>query len=252
MRLYNDLSWIWPVMSPPGEYVEETRLFSNAIKKNAEISVKTLLHLGCGGGHNDYTFKRYFDVTGLDISPRMLALAKKLNPQCDYVNGDMRNPKLSRQFDSVFAGDSISHILNEKGLSRVFNGAFKSLKPGGVFLVVQEFVKGKIGHNSAECVSRSSKILEMTYVEYRFDSDANDTMFETAFVYFLGNKGRLKVETDSGVMGIFPEATWMKLLKSAGLRVMRERFIHSSFPKGHHWPMYVCVKPKGSRDEEMV
>jgi SAM-dependent methyltransferase len=239
-------------MSPPGEYVEETRLFSRAIKKNAEISVKTLLHLGCGGGHNDYTFKRYFDVTGLDISPRMLSLAKKLNPQCDYVNGDMRDPKLSRQFDSVFAGDSISHILSEKGLSRVFNGAFKSLKPGGVFLVVQEFAKGKIGHNSAECVSRTSKKMKMTYVEYRFDPDANDTKFETAFVYFLGNKGRLKVETDRGVLGIFPEATWMKLLKSAGLRVKRERFIHSSFPKGHHWPMYVCVKPKGSRDEEMV
>lgn len=252
MRLYNDLSWIWPVMSPPDRYVEETRLFSKAIKKNAGISVKTLLNLGCGGGHNDFTFKKYFNVTGLDISPRMLALAKNLNPQCDYVTGDMRNPKLNRQFDSVFAGDSINHILNEKDLSRVFNGAFKCLKPGGVFLVVQEFVKGKLEQNSTECVSSSSKKLEMTYVENRYDPDTNDTMYETAFVYFLRNKGRLKIETDIGVMGIFPEATWMKLLKSAGLRVKREKFFHSSFPKGSHLPMYVCVKQKGNENEKMV
>lgn len=107
-------------MSPPGNYVEESRLFSRVIKKSARINVKTLLHLGCGGGHNDLTFKKYFKVTGLDLSPRMLALARELNPQCEYVPGDMRGPELNAAYDAVFAGDSINHMLSAKDLLKVF------------------------------------------------------------------------------------------------------------------------------------
>jgi len=78
--MYGKLSWLWPVTSPPEDYIEETVHLAAVIKKYAKIKVKTLLHFGCGAGHNDYTFKKYFDVTGLDISSSMLGLAKKLNP----------------------------------------------------------------------------------------------------------------------------------------------------------------------------
>ena len=67
-RLYNDLVWIWPIISPHEDYVEESNLFSTVIKEHSQIEVKTLLHLGCGGGHNDFTFKKYFKVTGIDLS----------------------------------------------------------------------------------------------------------------------------------------------------------------------------------------
>jgi trans-aconitate methyltransferase len=32
-----------------------------------------------------------FQVTGLDLSPTMLDLAATLNPECDFVKGDMRD-----------------------------------------------------------------------------------------------------------------------------------------------------------------
>ena len=66
-QLYGDLAWTWPIISPFEGYIEETELFSKLIKENSKIEVKTLLHLGCGGGHNDYIFKKHFRMSPVTI-----------------------------------------------------------------------------------------------------------------------------------------------------------------------------------------
>src|SRR5690554_7962349 len=89
-RLYNDLAHLWHLVSPLDDYLEETELISDYIKKESRRRCETLLHLGCGRGHNDFVFKRYFRVTGVDISPVMLKYAARLNPEATYYQGDMR------------------------------------------------------------------------------------------------------------------------------------------------------------------
>ena len=49
-RLYGDLAWVWPVISPVEDYLEETEFFVKVITQKAGIEVKTLLHLGCAAG----------------------------------------------------------------------------------------------------------------------------------------------------------------------------------------------------------
>ena len=72
-RLYHDLAWVWPIISPPQDYIEETEQLCRIIREHSQIEVKTLLDLGCGGGHNDCTLKKHFNVTGVDASGAMLA-----------------------------------------------------------------------------------------------------------------------------------------------------------------------------------
>ena len=98
-RAYSELAWTEPIIAPPEEYVEETELFSKVIKEHSKIETRTLLHLGCGAGGNDYTFKRHFKVTGVDISEDMLEIARKLNPEVTYLYGDMRTIRLKERFD---------------------------------------------------------------------------------------------------------------------------------------------------------
>jgi SAM-dependent methyltransferase len=100
-RLYSDLAWTWPIIRPVEDYVKETETFSRTLKQEAKIEVKNLLHLGCGGGHNDYTFKRYFALIGIDISEEMLTLARKLNPEVKYHKDDMRTIRLGEVFDAI-------------------------------------------------------------------------------------------------------------------------------------------------------
>lgn len=87
---YSDLAWTGHIIAPPDEYTEETELLVNTIKQHSKIEIKTLLHLGCGAGGNDYILKRYYQVTGVDISEKMLEIARDLNPETGYHHGDMR------------------------------------------------------------------------------------------------------------------------------------------------------------------
>ena len=53
---YSDLAWTEPIIAPPGEYAEETELLVDTLKEHSTCVVKTILHLGCGAGGNDYIF----------------------------------------------------------------------------------------------------------------------------------------------------------------------------------------------------
>src|SRR2546428_13144110 len=74
-RLYHDLAWTWPIVSPPGRYVREAQAICQLIRGRAPAA-STLLHLGCGGGHLDKTLKQSVEITGGDLSPAMPALAR--------------------------------------------------------------------------------------------------------------------------------------------------------------------------------
>ena len=73
--------------------------------------MKKILPQGCGGGKNALNLKREFDVTGVDLSSTMLEQAKNLNPECAFVEGDMRSCRLGRTFDAVLMDDAISQRI---------------------------------------------------------------------------------------------------------------------------------------------
>jgi len=242
-RLYGDLAWIWPIISPVGNYIEETKLFSKLIKEHSKIEVKTLLHLGCGGGHNDYTFKKYFKITSLDISEDMLTLAKKLNPEVNYKYGDMRTIRLEERFDAVTILDSINYIKTVEDLQRTFITTYEHLKLGGVFLTFVEQIAGQFKQNNTTCSTHSKGDVEITFVENDYDPDPNDTSYEATFIYLIRVGGKLEIHTDRHLCGIFKLKTWLKLLKEVGFKVIQNKFEHSTFIKGESYPILICIKP---------
>ncbi len=241
-RLYHDLSWIWPIISPPEDYAEETELFSRVIKDHAKIEVKSLLHLGCGGGRNDYTFKKHFDVTGVDISEDMLSLAKELNPNVNYHLGDMRSLRLKNSFDSVAAPDSLNYMKTEKELHQTFLTAYEHLKPGGVFLTIAEESRERFKQNRTISSTHSQKDIQITFVENSFDPDPADTYFEMTFIYLVRKRGQLKIYTDSHLLGLFEIDVWHRLLRETGFDVKELKFEHSTFLEDEFFPMFICIK----------
>jgi SAM-dependent methyltransferase len=243
-RLYGDLAWIWPIMSPPEEYVEEAETFAAVIREHARIPVRTLLHLTCGGGHADRRLKEEFKITGVDASGEMLGLARRLNPEVDYVAGDARTVRLGCLFDSVFIDDGIVYMRTEADLRKIFQTAFEHLKPGGVMLTYAEATPETFEQNKTECTRRSSGGTEVVYVENFYDPDTSDTTYETTFVYIIRTGGELTVETDLHVCGIFPLETWRNGLRETGFDIVELEFGHSTFPQGFTHPMFVCAKPE--------
>lgn len=242
-RLYGDLAWTWQIISPVEDYIEETKLFSKMIKEHSKIEVKTLLHLGCGGGHNDYTFKKYFKVTSVDISEDMLTLAKKLNPEVNYKYGDMRNIQLEEKFDAITILDSINYIKTVEDLQKTFITAYEHLKPGGVFLTFVEQIAGQFKQKNTTCSTHSQGDVEITFIENYYDPDPTDTNYEVTFIYLIRVGGKLEVHTDRHLCGIFKLETWLKFLKATGFEVKQVKFTHSTFTEGEFYPMLICIKP---------
>ena len=237
-RLYGDLAWTWPIISPPENYIEETEQVCQIIREHAQISVKTLLNLGCGGGHNDHTLKRHVEVTGVDLSETMLGLARRLNPEVAYHVGDMRSVRLGQTFDAVTIFDSLAYMLTEDDLRAAFTTTFIHLKPGGVFLTYQENDPNHFEQNRTRHSAHALGDVEIVLIENTYDPDPADTTFEATFVYLIRRGGRLEVEIDRHLCGIFPTETLLILLKETGFDL---KSLDESVAEG--CTMFVGVKP---------
>ncbi|MBT3267302.1 class I SAM-dependent methyltransferase [Candidatus Poribacteria bacterium] len=130
-RMHADLAWTWPIISPPEDYVEAGEHFAGLLSEHVDGRPRTLLDLGCGGGHFMATLKRHFTVTGVDVSDAMLDLSRVLNADCEHVRDDMRSVRLGRVFDAVFIGGSVDYMQTEGDLRSALRTAWTHLRPGG-------------------------------------------------------------------------------------------------------------------------
>jgi len=215
-RLYRDLAWLFPLITPLENYAEETEELWNLIRNHSQRQIKTLLHLGCGAGHNDFTFKKRARVTGVDRSAAMLKRAQRLNPEVRYAAGDFRTVRLGERFDAVVAIDSFPYLLSEKDLDAAFATARCHLRPGGVFLFIIEETVETFRNNATTHFTNRSGRLEATFIENRFDPDPADTSYEALFLTLLRRDGRLTVLRDLHRCGLFPRKTLLARLRQAG------------------------------------
>lgn len=223
-RLYGDLAWLWPLVSPPEEYVSEASEFLRVIRKYARRQVESLLDLGCGAGHNDATLQQHFQVTGVDLSQPMLQQARRLVPEALFLQGDMRSLELEQRFDAVIIADSIGYMLDEVDLLAAFRTAYNHLKPGGVFCTYAEETPERWEQNGVYSETFHQGDLDVVMVENYYDPDPLDTTYEITFVYLIRQKGELRIETDHHKNGIFAVDTWIRLLKEAGFQVKMDIF----------------------------
>jgi len=236
-RMYADLAWLFPIITPVEHYLDEAAEFVQAIQRHAQRPVRTLLNLGTGAGHNDHYLRRYFQVTGLDISETMLALARQLNPDVEYIVGDMRSADLPRRFDAVILADAASYLLSEADLQAAFLTAFRHLEPGGVFCTYAEETRERFVQNDTYTSTHRSGEVEVALVENFYDADPGDSLFEMTFVFLIRQQGRLRIEVDQHDAGLFPVETWRRLLAESGFQVYEHIFADGDCP------FFTGVKP---------
>lgn len=241
--MYGDLSWTWPIISPPEDYVEESVWFANAIRAAARGQARTLLHLGCGGGHNDRTLKEHFDVVGVDLSEPMLENARRLNPEVEYMQGDMRSVRLGRTFDAVALLDSVSYMRTEGELGAAFATAFAHLRPGGVLVTYAERTRETFLHDWTDHRKCSEGDVTVILFENEFDPDPDDTTMEYTATFLIRRNDNLMIETDVHVMGLFPHATWLRLLAGAGFEVEEHDLPETMAGVERAVPTFVCLRP---------
>ena len=236
-RLYSDLAHLWPLTTPPEEYAEEAAYWRRELRRALGPGRHKVLDLGAGSGYNLSHLTDEYDAAVVDLSEAMLEHCRHTNPTIRRFLGDMRTVRLGETFDAVLAHDAIDYMLTEDDLRAVFGTAKAHLRPGGVFITAPDsftetFVPPTIDHETHRIGEET-----LTFIEYCGDSDPTDTVTDTVYVFFHTKDGKLTVEVDQQLNGLFPIATWERLLTETGFSV--ERVDYPVDKDG--WPMWLWV-----------
>lgn len=215
-RLYNDLAWLWPLMSPPEEYADEAELWRIVLREKLGQGRHEILELGVGGGHNLSHLVDGFSATAVDASENMLAHSMRLNPRVKHLVGDMRTIRLGRTFAAVLIHDAISHMLTQDDLAAAFATAAAHLEPGGILITTPDHYRETFSSPQVECVTHTRGDTQLTYTHYAHAPGPDDTSVENIIVYFIREQGRLRIEHDRLITGLFPRETWARLMAGAG------------------------------------
>jgi SAM-dependent methyltransferase len=219
MHMYSDLAPWFHLLTHPSDYWDEAAFVRRVVDDVAIGDARTLLELGSGGGNNASHLKARFNCTLTDISPEMLALSRTLNPECEHLEGDMRTLRLGRTFDVVFAHDAISYLTTEDDLRAAVETAAAHVRPGGVVILTPDATTETFepktdhgGHDGED--GRSLRYLEWTHA-------ATGSTYDVDYLIIARGPGdAVRVVHDRHVLGVFPRATWERLVSEAGIELV--------------------------------
>jgi len=101
-----------------------------------------VLDVACGEGFYTRMMRERgaAHVTGLDVSHRMVELARAQEAQhrlgIEYVVGDARALPDTRQFDLVMAAYLLNYARDRQALEAMYEGLARAVRPGGRFVTV--------------------------------------------------------------------------------------------------------------------
>lgn len=216
-RLYADLSDWWSLMSPPADYAEEAADIGHLIGEAAP-GAHRLLELGSGGGHLAVNLKAGFDMTLVDLSPTMLVVSRRLNPDCRHLTGDMRTVRLDESFDVVLIHDAVMHMASPDDLAAALVTARAHLKPGGIGLFCPdctlESYKPGTSQGGSDGQGRG-----MRFLEWDQPIRPGSHRYRVDLVYLLKEgDAPVRVEQDGDDFAVYARSQWLSMLGEAGFR----------------------------------
>jgi len=114
------------------KFNNELEEFASLLPKNAHT-----LDVGCGAGIPTAKFltERGIKVTGIDLSDKMLNLARDNVPNAKFVKMDMLKLEFNENtFDGIISVFALFHVPKENHYD-VFKKFFEILKPGGILMI---------------------------------------------------------------------------------------------------------------------
>jgi SAM-dependent methyltransferase len=143
MTVFDAYAQYYDLLYQDKDYAQEANFIHQLISTYAP-QAQNLLELGSGTGrHAEYLAEQGYSLTGVERSPEMLSRcaqrqitqSPEIRERLTFVEGDLRQIRLNRQFDCVL---SLFHVISyqttNNDLLTAFNTVAQHLKPGGIFI----------------------------------------------------------------------------------------------------------------------
>ena len=219
-QLYADLARWWPLFSHPDDYAEEAAWILSALDEELQRRPEHVLELGSGGGNLASHLARHVRVTLSDLAPAMIEVSRRLNPDAEHVEGDMRGLRLHRSFDAVVIHDAIMYMTNVEDLVAALTTARVHLVPNGAMIVLPDYVAESFksgvatgGHDARDGSGRG-----LRYMSWAHPAEVGATAHDLDFAIMLREAdGSVEFFHDRHRCGLFPRDAWCEAFLYAGV-----------------------------------
>jgi ubiquinone/menaquinone biosynthesis C-methylase UbiE len=166
------------------EYEQRARARSASSKRRVErfaifvTSGQTVLELGCAVGQELQNFNALgFETTGVELSSKMAAFARRRNPNSKIIMGDFAAMEFTRTYDAVYA-QAFIHLFPKREAVVLIKKVFCLLKPDGVaFFGTTKANDSKEPDPNPQFIGKTPAAREFSPV-LRRKAYLNDTVFD--------------------------------------------------------------------------
>jgi ubiquinone/menaquinone biosynthesis C-methylase UbiE len=217
---YERFAYLYDELMQDVPYDEWVKIVE-AYKEKYQVNGMKLLDLACGTGELSVRLaQKGYDVTGADLSGDMLSVAQmKAQAQSmpiQFFQQDMTELEELGEFDiiGIFC-DSLNYLEDEQAVKKTFEGVYRLLKKGGLFIFDVHSVY-KMRHIFADATFTWDDE-EITYIWNSFKGDDPHSVEHELTFFVLDEKsGKYDRVDEVHYQRTYPEAIYVELLKQAG------------------------------------
>ncbi|UCE10921.1 MAG: class I SAM-dependent methyltransferase [Candidatus Thorarchaeota archaeon] len=212
---YTRLASYYDQMYSFKDYKSESEKLHEVIQQFKKSNGNRLLDVACGTGGHLIFLRENYEVTGLDASKEMLAVARKKLEDIPLLHASMVDMELTSEFDVITClFGSIGYLATLGELTRAIRSFAKHLTSGGVLILEPIFTK--------ETVKKTSMGLSSVDLPDIKIARVNSTRVEedTAYLNFhflVATRDGVEHFVDPSPMGVFPRNRFIEIMEDSGL-----------------------------------
>jgi 2-polyprenyl-3-methyl-5-hydroxy-6-metoxy-1,4-benzoquinol methylase len=221
---YERFAYLYDELMQDAPYDEWVRFVKEKLDQY-QAGGKSLLDLACGTGELSVRFaKEGFSVTGVDLSPDMLAVAQakaqEQGLQIPFFEQDMASLEGHEEFDfiGIFC-DSLNYLQSDDDVIHTFKSSYNHLKDGGLFFFDVHSLY-KISH---VFINQSFTLAEehLSYIWNSFAGDLpNSVEHELSFFVLDEQTGKYDRFDELHFQRTYPVRQYSEWLAQAGFELL--------------------------------
>lgn len=253
--VFEDYAKYYNLLYKDKDYRKEVDYIAALINQHSGKTSKTVLDIGCGTGlHASYLSQLGFFVTGIDLSPDMIGVAKSnQSTNTEFFVSDATNFSLNRQFNIVL---SLFHVVSyqttNEDVIRMFKNVHNHLKDDGIFIFDFWYGPAVLTEKPAVRIKRLDgdefQVLRLAEPEIDVNSNLVNVNYDLHISYKKKSRSENVKETHRMRYFFIPELN--HLLSDCGLKVVKyEEWLTGDSPSEKTWGVCCIVKKNLSEDE---
>lgn len=118
-------------------YSKEADFLEDVFRRFSKFTIGTVLDIACGPApHMGELIERGYDVTGMDISQKMIDYARKKTKGGSFIQGDMKRFRTEKKFDAgICMGSSLCTLKDNAEYYSHLESVSLALKKDGIYII---------------------------------------------------------------------------------------------------------------------